>query len=117
MPVDTTIERCTLPTEAELQQARSVLADAIDLFSSLAWRTRRVADAEAIDEFGGGDEIPAHRRHPSDEVPTLESIGRLFSYGITFRGEIDELLSYVNDVTRTSALDNLDSVRLGAGDA
>jgi hypothetical protein len=103
----------TLPDDAEFERVVELLGEATDQVGHLAWRVRRVGDIDAADgEFDDADEIPDHRRHPGDEVPSFEAVGRLFSYASTLNSYLEETKGYVNDLGGPEALYNLDSVRV-----
>jgi hypothetical protein len=103
----------TLPTEAELERAVRGLRDANELLIHLAWRVRRVADVEAVDSLEDS-EIPSHRRHPGDEVPSFEAIGRMYSYAADMRRDLEEITRAVEDIGGQKALWDLDSTRVVA---
>jgi hypothetical protein len=114
MPAPTAAVELTLPDDAQLARGVELLSEATEVLTHLAWVVRRVGDADALDEFEPGDAIPPHRRHPGDEVPSLEAIGRLFSFAGTMHSYIEELSNAIEDVGGAEALWKLDSVRLQA---
>jgi hypothetical protein len=98
----------TLPTEQELDAAVTALNEAAEPLVGIAWSVDRVSGADRFDENS-----PLRRRE-GDEVPTLEQIGRLFSFVISARGSLAELKGCVDRVE--NALEQLDGVRLDEAD-
>jgi hypothetical protein len=108
-------EPVTFPSEKELEKISEGLADAIEAISHPAWIVRRLSDTENA-EFGAPDDdeeaFRLHHRQPGDPVPTFEEIGRLFSFGITLRGYLEELSGLVEDLTGQKNLEDLDYIRV-----
>jgi hypothetical protein len=100
-----------LPTEAALKALEEKLRDANEALGDVTWPVYMIA--KAWGDGSGGREL-----HPGDEVPTFEALGRLFSYGSTFRSYLDSMNEYASRLEDES-LRSLDIVRdeRGARDA
>jgi hypothetical protein len=112
MPTSTPNAPLTLPSQAEIEKAVKLLSEANEALCDLAWVVRRIGDVESIDDYPGSQERKAHERHPDDEVPSYESIGRMYSAAATMRGYVEEMTSAIADIGGPRALYNLDSVRV-----
>jgi hypothetical protein len=111
MSVNTTpVPAVSLPNEEELRKVAELLGEATEYVSDLAWRVRRLADDR--DELEDTDEAEPHRRQLDDPIPTKEDLGRLFAAGVTFRSYLEEMSSYIKDMTGPDALERLDYVRV-----
>jgi hypothetical protein len=107
-----------MPREEELEKVVRALSRAVEVSGRLAWVIRRLRDNEdaQFNDEREGEELGLHRRQPEDPIPTIEEIGRLFSFGITVRGYLEELTQYLEDLTGAESLEELDYARVVAAD-
>ncbi len=76
----------TFPAQEELDAALEEMRAAIETMTHLRWRVWQLADWEDM------------RRVPGDEVPTIEHVGRFYSFWIEARSDVEELEMNVKDL-------------------
>lgn len=100
MPATTT--PATLPDEAKLREAIESLCAAEEAVAHLNWAVSAVAKVDPDEEISGAP--------PQGHTPTLEEIGRLFSFVLGASSRLEEIQDYVSGIKAN--LEELDYARI-----